>query len=227
MAFKRREEPGTIDDEREALRAQHAALEDLKRQLAERVDAVRERELELHHALADAGGPRPSARVSPAPILAGTGEDVLDDIERRDRALREREQAVAARETLLVKREGELDLRAKQVVPLSAAESDAAKLAEIEARLVELREAEKLFLRTRDELASRSEAVAARERLVAQKERELDDREDAKGPWGAPALSEMEARLRRLEQQQPGEQTLGFSSGLRKLEQGTRTQRGS
>ena len=38
----------------------------------------------------------------------------------------------------------------------------------------------------------------------------------------------MEARLRRLEQQQqPGEQTLGFSSGLRRLEQGTRTQRGS
>ena len=47
MAFKRREEPATIDDEREALREQHAALEDLKRQLAERVDAVRERELEL------------------------------------------------------------------------------------------------------------------------------------------------------------------------------------
>ena len=55
-------EPTTIEDERAALRAQHAALEDLKRQLSERVEAVRERELELHHALAEkrpaAGTPR-------------------------------------------------------------------------------------------------------------------------------------------------------------------------
>ena len=100
------------------------------------------------------------------------------------------------------------------------------RLAQIEARLAELRDAESLFLRTRDELAARSEAVAARERLVAQKERELDDREDGKGQWASPELSEMEARLRRLEQQQPGEQTLGFSGGLRKLGQGTRSQRG-
>ena len=54
MAFKRRAEPTTVEDERAALRAQHAALEDLKRQLTERVEAVRERELELHHALAEA-----------------------------------------------------------------------------------------------------------------------------------------------------------------------------
>jgi len=31
----------------------------------------------------------------------------------------------------------------------------------------------------------------------------------------------MEARLRRLEQGQTGEQTMGFSGGLRKLQQGT------
>ncbi len=102
---------------------------------------------------------------------------------------------------------------------------DAARLTQIEARLAELRDAESLFLRTRDELAARSEAVAARERLVAQKERELDDREDAKGEWAPRELTEMEARLSRLEQQQPGEQTLGFSGGLRKLQQGTRPQR--
>ena len=76
---------------------------------------------------------------------------------------------------------------------------DAERLAQIEARLAELRDAEKLFLRTRDEVAARSEAVAARERLVAQRERELDDREDGKGNWASPELSEMEARLRRLE----------------------------
>ena len=102
------------------------------------------------------------------------------------------------------------------------AEPDAERLAQIEARLAELRDAEKLFLRTRDELAARSEAVAARERLVAQKERELDDREDGVGQWASPGLTEMEARLRRLEQQQdPSEQTMGFSGGLRKLQQGT------
>ena len=64
---------------------------------------------------------------------------------------------------------------------------------------MELRDAEKLFLRTREEVAARSEAVAARERLVAQRERELDDREDGKGNWDGTGLSEMEARLRRLE----------------------------
>ena len=86
---------------------------------------------------------------------------------------------------------------------MPAPEQDAERLAQIEARLAELRDAEKLFLRTRDELAERSEAVAARERLVAQKERELDDREDGVGQWAGPELTEMEARLRRLEQQQP------------------------
>ena len=232
MQFKRRDEVSTIEEEREGLRAQHAALEELKRQLAERVDAVRERELELHHALAEAGGTRGPARsTSQASVIAGAGADTGGalDADRRERALSERERALDAREELIAKQERELRARADQTAPAPPPRSDDAKLAAIEARLVELRNAEKLFLRTRDELASRSEAVAARERLVAQKERELDDLEDAKGPWAPPpALSEMEARLRRLEQQQqPGEQTLGFSSGLRRLEQGTRTQRGS
>ena len=222
MAFKRREEQPTIEDERDALRAQHGALEDLKRELAERVDAVRERELELHHALAEAGGPRPGAPTLHAPVLADaeadTGEDALE-AERRERALVAREQAVATWER-------ELELRAEQIAALPPADPDAARLAQIEARLAELRDAEKLFVRTREEVAARSEAVAARERLVAQRERELDDREDGKGKWTGPELSEMEARLRRLEQHQPGEQTLGFSGGLRKLEQGTRSQRG-
>jgi len=257
MAFKRRGEPATIDDERAALRDQHAALEDLKRQLAERVDAVRERELELHHALTEAGSSRrgstaPPARLSPAPVLADagvdTGEDALE-AEQRERVLLEREQALAEREALSAERERELEERAahellaereSELEPRSDGlaatapptplepepEADATRLAQIEARLAELRDAEKLFLRTRDELAARSEAVAARERLVAQKERELDDRDDEKGQWAPQELSEMEARLRRLEQQQPGEQTLGFSGGLRKLGEGTRSQRG-
>ena len=158
----------------------------------------------------------------------------LGPIPRRRRAARrprEREQASArasrarARASCRASASSSSAAAHERAAAGAAPEPDAARLAQIEARLAELRDAEKLFLRTRDELAARSEAVAARERLVAQKERELDDREDGDGHWAGPELTEMEARLRRLEQQQPGEQTLGFSGGLRKLEQGTRPQR--
>ncbi|MCY7304217.1 MAG: hypothetical protein LH654_14540 [Thermoleophilia bacterium] len=239
MAFKRRTEPTTIEEEREALRAQHAALEDLKRQLAERIGAVREREVELHHALADVD---PSAPRRAAPILAAsvarhpgadTGENA-EEAARRETHLADRERAFAEREAALAARAGELEAeraRAAEVVAAApAADPGEARLAQIESRLAELRDAEKLFLRTRNELAARSEAVAARERLVSQRERELDEREDAEVDRSAtPGFTEMEARLRRLEQQQqdPREQTLGFSGGLRKLEQGTRQQRPS
>ncbi len=224
MAFKRREEPTTVEDERAALRAQHAALEDLKRQLNERVEAVRARELELHHALAETNSLPPGSR-------ATNNVEGSIDAQRREQAVAQRERAVAAAEAALAARTRQLELDPAGAetmvgVPVPATESpaepDAERLAQIEARLAELREAEKLFLRTRDELAARSEAVAARERLVSQKERELDDREDGVGQWASPGLTEMEARLRRLEQQQdPSEQTMGFSGGLRKLQQGT------
>ena len=211
MAFKRREEPTTVEDERAALRAQHAALEDLKRQLNERVEAVRARELELHHALAETNSLPPGSR-------ATNNAEVSIDAQRREQAVAQRERAVAAAEAELAARTRQLELDPASAetmvgVPVTEppAEPDAERLAQIEARLAELREAEKLFLRTRDELAARSEAVAARERLVSQKERELDDREDGVGQWASPGLTEMEARLRRLEQQQdPSEQTHGL-----------------
>lgn len=237
MPFKRREEPSSIEEERDALRAQHAALEDLKRQLAERIDAVREREAELHHALADAGtsgAPRVTALLRQPPTTGpeaapDTGEDALEAA-RREKAFADREQALTVREAQLDARTRELEAAVERLNATSQAEPDADRLAQIEARLAELRDAEKLFLRTRDELAARSEAVAGRERLVSQKERELDEREDAEADRGsAPGIPEMEERLRRLEQQQqdPREQTLGFSGGLRRLEQGTRQQRPS
>ena len=235
MAFKRREEPTTVEDERAALRAQHAALEDLKRQLNERVEAVRARELELHHALAETnslpGGSAGAGRRFRAPLVPRTTPRRGIDAQRREQAVAQRERAVAAAEAALAARTRQLELDPASAetmvgvpVPVTEppAEPDAERLAQIEARLAELRDAEKLFLRTRDELAARSEAVAARERLVSQKERELDDREDGVGQWASPELTEMEARLRRLEQQQdPSEQTMGFSGGLRKLQQGT------
>ena len=171
-------------------------------------------------------------RRSQTPRRARTGEYAASRaahglVEREQRAARDRLASAAELDS-----PGARAARARASAAASLrrrAEPDAGaeRLAEIDARLKELRDAEKLFLRTRDELAARSEAVAARERLVAQKERELDDREDGMGDWAGPELTEMEARLRRLEQQQPGEQTLGFSGGLRKLEQGTRPQRGS
>lgn len=236
MALKRKAEPTTIDEERDALRAQYAALEELKRELAERISAVREREVELHHALADVDTtqPRPAALPPAGPAArgqkAGTGKDALEAA-RREKTLAERERVVAAREVALDAGASEVDLvrvgDATQAAP--ASDTNEARLAQIESRLAELRDAEKLFLRTRDELAARSEAVAARERLVSQRERELDEREDAEADRAAaPGFTAMEARLRRLEQQQlqdSGEQTLGFSGGLRKLEQGTRQQR--
>jgi hypothetical protein len=234
MAFRRRAETTSIEDEREALRAQHAALEDLKRQLGERIDAVRERELELHHALANVGSGESPVTAGVVERRAGVTADADTDenaleAARREKELLEREQAVTKREALLDARSHELELAAATATAGPPPDPDVERLAQIELRLTELRDAEKLFLRTRDELAARSEAVAARERLVSQRERELDEREDgAGGDRGAGReLSEMEARLRRLEQSQhdPREQTLGFSGGLKKLGQGTRTQR--
>ena len=97
MAFKRREEPTTIEDEREALRAQHAALEDLKRQLAERVDAVRERELELHHALAEAGGASAGGPHRPARPRCLDGRTATEPTPARTRSSAERRERALAR----------------------------------------------------------------------------------------------------------------------------------
>ncbi len=241
MAFKRRDEPASIEDERATLRAQRHELESLKRELAERVAAVRERERDLQVALAEAGGPRTGVRDAlppnrPAEPGHAEGEHEAA-LEQRGRRLLEREQAVAERERAATERAAELDRREGEIAtrlaqtPATptgpAPEPDADRLALIESRLGELREAERLFLRTRDELASRSEALSARERLVGQKEQELDDREDGAGRWAGPELTELEERLRRLEQRRPGEETLGFSGGLRRLQEGSkRPQRG-
>ena len=70
------------------------------------------------------------------------------------------------------------------------ADPDGVRLAQIEARLGELRTAEEAFLRTRRELAEHTDAISAREQLLAQRERELDEREDG---WGGADLHELES----------------------------------
>lgn len=206
MAFRRREGSGSPDEAQEALRQQLLALDELKRELAARVQAVRQREQELSQALDEA------RRGAAGRTTAAAGQSQADVLAHREAELEARERALSEREAELAARE-----QAMSGEPAAAA---------IEARLAELRAAEQLFLRTRDELAARSEAVTAREQLVAQRERELAERD---GPPALPplAIGELEARLRRLEQrQQPGEETQSFSAGFRRLqEHGSRPRR--
>ena len=244
VLVRRADSDDPVAQERQALAEQHAALESLKRQLAERVAAVKEREEELRAAIA-----RVAAGKEPAVALPPQVDPNSDRLATRAAALAERERAVAAREAALASGGGPngdaalaeqsamLDARARaldsRLAELDARESaveereriprdpDAVRLAAIAARPDELRAVEEAFLRTRRELADHSDAIAAREQLLAQRERELDEREDG---WGGPDVRELESRLRRLETQRTAlEQTRSFSGGFRKLEQdGTR-----
>ncbi len=235
--------------ERRALMEQRVALEDLKRELASRVAAVQERENELRAAMAAIAAGKESTVLLPA-----VGDPEADRLAVRAAALAERERALAAREAAsalagangsgdaavaaraaalaereaaLAAREQELDAREQAVAERERipVDPDAARLAGIEKRLDELRAAEEAFMRTRRDLAEHSDAITAREQLLAQRERELDEREDS---WGGPEIRDLESRLRRLETQRlSGDQTRSFSGGFRKLEQeGTRKPQG-
>ena len=221
--------------EREALADQRAALDDLKRQLVERVAAVTEREKELRAALAQV-----NAGKTPSVVLPAVVAPDADLLASRAAALVARERALAAREAALEAadangsgsspaaiaeltaaleaRSRELDARQRALEERERVPPDpeGQRLAQIEARLDELRAAEEAFLRTRRELAEHTDAISAREQLLAQRERELDEREDG---WGGPDLHELESRLRRLETQRQTGQTGSFSGGFRRLEQ--------
>ena len=163
--------PPRVDPESDRIANRAAAL-------AERERAVAAREAALSSAAAHrAGG---SANGDPA-------------LAEREEALDARARQLDARLAQLEERERAVDERER--VPQ---DPDAARLAEIDARLDELRAAEEAFLRTRRELADHSDAIAAREQLLAQRERDLDEREDG---WGGPDVRELEARLRKLETQ--------------------------
>ena len=175
---------------RHAQEAAAVQLDAMKHELAERVQAVRARERALEDALTSA----PSQYVVALP----RGDDDAARVAQRERAL-------ASREELLARREEEL---AQLAPPVS--ETD-----RIEQRLADLRDAEKLFLRTQAELASRSEEVAARERLVAGRERAGDT-----GHQDRAELTELEARLRRLERAgspAASEDKASFAGGLESL----------
>ena len=231
-------EEDPVAQERQALADQRAALEALKRQLAERIAAVKEREEELRAAIA-----RVEAGKAPAVALPPQVDPDSDRLAARAASVAERERAVAAREAALAsgqavgtvaengnaalaEREAKLEALARELDARERAiaererippDPDAVRLAEIESRLDELRAAEEAFLRTRRELADHSDAIAAREQLLAQRERELDEREDG---WGGPDVRELEARLRKLETQRTAlGGTQGFSGGFRRLEQ--------
>lgn len=188
--------PPVVDPEADRRASRAAALGERERALAAREAALA--------AMAPHGPAEPSTNGSEAALAERAAE-----LDARARELDERRAALDARERAIEEREK---------IPV---DPDEARLAEIESRLDELRAAEEAFLRTRRELADHSDAITAREQLLAQRERELDEREDG---WGGPDVRELEARLRRLESQGTAlARTQGFSGGFRKLEQeGTR-----
>lgn len=78
MLVRRADSDDPVAQERQALAEQHAALETLKRQLAERVNAVRQREDELRAAIA-----RVQAGQAPAVLLPPRVDPASDRIANR------------------------------------------------------------------------------------------------------------------------------------------------
>ena len=210
---RRQPEPISIESEHERLRAVRVAAEQelgrLRRELAERVAAVEQRERELSDALARANrntGRKPSAQDDEAVAHAQVG------LAAHAQELTRRENELAARERAYLKMEADLARRAA-----GAAETPEERLAHIETRLVALQEAEKAFARTQAELAALSEELASREASLAEGERSSGG--------GTPItsraeLAEIDERLRRLERETRAVPTdPGFGDSLRALEQ--------
>jgi len=207
----------TVRGEQERLHAVRVAAEQelarLRTELAERVAAVERRERELADALAKA------KRGSRQKTLPAGAESALDHAQvglaAHAQALNKREADLVARERALVKLETDLARRAA-----GDAVDPEERLAQIEARLKALQEAEKAFARTQAELAAKSDALARRET-------ELNERSSAGERTGAVAnsglsrveLAELEQRLERLERETRDDSIeRSFGAGLRRLE---------
>jgi chromosome segregation ATPase len=204
MSLLRRGDPGSVEEEREALRRQRAEgaaeLERLKQVLAERVEFVRMRERQLEDALAQAGKDAPDGdRRSRFRLPEGRRDDpaiaherqVLEartaDLVRRETALAEREQVLAERERQLAEaqpavsdeefnaREAALAER-EQELGRREAELHAQDPAEQEARIASrLGELEAAEL----QFVKTHAELAARSERLAEREQELAARERA------------------------------------------------
>ncbi len=160
----------SVETERLALIEQRETLAALQRQLAERVGAVRAREIELREAISKAPSAsmsQPSAAPSElrAPVpgavlppLGGNGRSV--EVEARIRALNERERALAAREEALAASTARLGANPDE-------DTDENVLA-TQRRLTELEERERAL--TRELAAANAELTALREVVAARPE---------------------------------------------------------
>jgi DNA repair exonuclease SbcCD ATPase subunit len=210
---RRQPEPISIESEHERLRAVRMAAEQelgmLRRELAERVAAVEQRERELSDALARAN--RSSGRKSSTDDDEAVAHAQVG-LAAHAQELNRRENDLEARERAYLKMEADLARRAA-----GAAETPEERLAHIEARLVALQEAEKAFARTQAELAALSEELAGREAELAEGER---SRGVGTPITSKAELAEIDERLRRLEREtRPAPAERGFGDSLRALEQ--------
>jgi len=141
-------------------------------------------------------------------------EAMKGELAERIHAIRERESELeatlaASREVAGAERVGEHRL---------PGQTTAQQAVDVERRLVELREAERQFLRTQAEMATRSDAIAAREQRVAERERRTSAGDDHK-TRGEPEAD----RPRRGPEVEPSAHASSFSDGLEFLRrQGTR-----
>ena len=212
--FGRRDpEPISIEGEQERLRAIRIAAEQelgrLRRELTERVATVEHKERELADALAKirrgSGGPVPAgADAALAHAQVGLAAHAQE--------LNRREKDLTARERALVKLETDLARRAEGEPPMSEE-----RLAQIEARLIALQEAEKAFARTQAELAAQSDELARREAAVLEQQRSGGGSGSDTGLSRAE-LDELDDRLRRLERETRDASERTFGDGLRTLE---------
>ena len=211
---RRNTEPISIGSEQDRLRAIRIAAEDelgrLQRELIERVAAVEERERELADALARVS--RSAGRQVPA------GDDVAlahaqVGLAAHAHELNRRESELAARERAYLKMERDLARRAADV-----AQTPEERLAQIEARLVDLQKAEQAFARTQAELAARSEELTGREAALAELALSGGAMTAAAGTSRAE-LAEIDERLRRLEREtREAASDRTFGDALRSLE---------
>jgi DNA repair exonuclease SbcCD ATPase subunit len=216
--FNRRDEqPLTMRGEQERLHAVRVAAEQelarLRNELNERVAAVERRERELADALAKArrgGGKQPALPAGAESALTHAQVGLAAHAQE----LAKKEAELAAREQAIVKLETELARRAAGEVV-----DPEERLAQIEARLKALQEAEKAFARTQAELAVKSDELARREA-------ELEERHSSGTSVPAPAaglsraeLADLEDRLERLERETRDDSIeRSFGDGLRRLE---------